>query len=253
MRWTLIVEPVGRRGSENMAVDHSLVRAASRTGGGYLRLYRWSPPCLSFGRNEPATARYDRDLIARLGVDTVRRPTGGRAVWHDAELTYAVAAPCPTFGSLTDTYLTIHRMLAAALQRLGAAVDLAPRLRGRAPRPSAGACFATSVGGELVVRGAKLVGSAQLREGAAFLQHGSILLNNGQDLVARVSRGPAETPRAISLAEALAGATPATFGVVSATIADQAQRMWLGDWQAGPSPNGDRSGHYADPRWTWRV
>src|SRR5262245_3022550 len=97
--WCLVIDPHARRGADNMAIDHALLRIA-QDGQATLRLYRWDPPCLSFGRNEPATQRYDLDQIRRLNLDTVRRPTGGRAVWHDAEVTYAVAAPAETFGSL---------------------------------------------------------------------------------------------------------------------------------------------------------
>ncbi|MBI2403017.1 MAG: lipoate--protein ligase family protein [Gemmatimonadetes bacterium] len=92
-----------------MAIDQALLDDVDRRGDlAYLRLYRWNPPCLSFGRNEPALSRYDRAEIERLGVDVVRRPTGGRAVWHDDELTYAVAAPVAAFGCLRDSYRVIH-------------------------------------------------------------------------------------------------------------------------------------------------
>src|SRR5438874_10713974 len=81
-----------------MAVDEALLDESDRTGGAFLRLYRFSPPCLSLGRNEPARARYDRAAITRLGITVVRRPTGGRAVWHEHEVTYAVAAPLAALG-----------------------------------------------------------------------------------------------------------------------------------------------------------
>ena len=89
----------GRPGWQNMAIDHALL---DRGAGGerWLRLYRWSPGCLSFGRHEPALRRYDRGRIESLSLDTVRRPTGGRAVWHAEELTYAVAAPSEALGAL---------------------------------------------------------------------------------------------------------------------------------------------------------
>src|SRR5262249_9925627 len=107
-----------------MAVDSALLEAAER-GQRALRLYRWGPPALSFGRNEPALKRYDRAAIESRGLSTVRRPTGGRAVWHDREVTYAVAAPVETFGSLRATYQEIHALLADALRGLGAPVTLA--------------------------------------------------------------------------------------------------------------------------------
>jgi lipoate-protein ligase A len=104
LTWQLVTDPVGRPGPENMAIDQALLDEVDRGGEvSYLRLYRWNPPCLSFGRNEPALARYDRAEIERLGLDVVRRPTGGRAVWHDDEVTYAVAAPVAAFGCLRDS------------------------------------------------------------------------------------------------------------------------------------------------------
>jgi len=169
--WRLLLEPQGCSGPENMARDAALLTAADRTGAAFLRLYCWDPPCLSLGRNDPAIVR------PRGGVATVRRPTGGRAVWHEHEVTYAVAAPIAIFGRLKDAYCAIHERLAAALRALGADVSLAePRPIGRlAERPVD--CFATTAGGEILVRGRKLVGSAQVRRGDAFLQHGSILLD----------------------------------------------------------------------------
>lgn len=165
----LSIEPQGLPGAENMAVDESLLAQADRSGESFLRLYRWDPPCLSLGRNEPA--------VERASVATVRRPTGGRAVWHEHEVTYAVAAPLAMFGRLRTAYCAIHERLATALRSLGADVSLAPdrptaRLSDRPP-----SCFATTVGGEILVDGRKLVGSAQVRRRAAFLQHGSILLD----------------------------------------------------------------------------
>src|SRR2546427_6434641 len=86
----LSIDSAGRSGAQNMALDTALLAEVNRTGRAFLRLYRFDPPCLSFGRHEPARSRYDRAAIARLGIDVVRRPTGGRAVWHEHEVTYAV-------------------------------------------------------------------------------------------------------------------------------------------------------------------
>src|SRR5437667_2389638 len=161
-----------------MATDQALLEESDRTGRAFLRLYRFDPRCISFGRNEPARERYDPDAIARLGCDVVRRPTGGRAVWHEHEVTYAVAAPIATFGGLRAGYRAIHARLVAALRRLGVEATLAADR----PRPPQrlGACFAAPVGGAVLVGGRKLVGSAQVCEGRAFLQHGSILLAGAQ-------------------------------------------------------------------------
>src|SRR5260370_40649081 len=86
-RWELLLDSMGASGAVNMAIDAGLLALAERTGRAFLRLYRFDPPCLAFGRNEPRTG-YDRAAIARLGVGGLRRPTGGRAVWREHELTY---------------------------------------------------------------------------------------------------------------------------------------------------------------------
>lgn len=226
-----------------MALDEALLHDAARTGRPALRLYRWSPPCLSFGRNEPALVRYDRPAIERLALDVVRRPTGGRAVWHDAEVTYAVAAPVALFGTLTESYREIHGRLAAALRSLGAPAELAgPR---RAPGVGDGPCFATPVGGEVLVSGKKVVGSAQVRQGGAFLQHGSILLDGSQDVIQAVSRRPAAPNAATSLSTILGRRVE--FG----EVADAIVAAWGGPLTVlHPSP--PSSTVFASPAWTWR-
>jgi len=248
--WRLAIEAEGRTGAENMAIDQALLREAQQ-GRASLRLYRWSPPCLSFGRNEPTRSRYDFEKIRALGLDTVRRPTGGRAVWHDRELTYTVAAPTAMFGSLQEAYITIHRMLAEALRRLGASVEVAGKPKGRPPGPGGGACFAAPVGGEIVAGGLKLVGSAQVREGDALLQHGSLLLENGQDLVARVSAGPSVAPAATSLSAVLGRSV--TFDEVADVIAETAKASWGGTWTVVVPPcSADDVARFANPSWTLR-
>jgi lipoyl(octanoyl) transferase len=168
-----MIDPMGRSGAYNMASDEALLEQAVHSAGAFLRLYRWDPPTLSVGRNQPLTMD---------GVPIVRRPTGGQAVWHEHEVTYAAAASLAAFGSLRQAYREIHTRLARALRALGVdAVLAARRPVGPSARPTS--CFAVAVGGEILVNGRKLVGSAQVRRGDAFLQHGSILLDGSQDLV----------------------------------------------------------------------
>jgi lipoate-protein ligase A len=233
-----------------MATDQGLLDAVDRGGDvAYLRLYRWDPPCLSFGRNEPALSRYDRAEIERLGLAVVRRPTGGRAVWHDDELTYAVAAPVAAFGCLRDSYYAIHRRLARALRALG--LDAVLASAGARPGPlGAGACFAQPVGGEVLVRGRKVVGSAQVRQGNAFLQHGSILLGGSQAMVARVSRNGAAPFGAGSLSLALE--RRAEFEEIARAIVD----TWIEDGEGRHPDPGARPSvsvpAFTDLSWTWR-
>src|SRR5437899_12712373 len=117
LSWKLLLEPHGRSGAENMALDAALLDRADCMGEAFLRLYRFDPPCLSLGRNEPA-ARYDHTEIARRGVDVVRRPTGGSATRHEHEVTYAIAAPVAAFGSLREALHSLHGRIAATLRAL---------------------------------------------------------------------------------------------------------------------------------------
>ena len=178
-----------RPGWQNMSLDMSLHARAARTGRGYLRFYRWSPSCLSFGRHEPALKRYDRDRITTLGLDTVRRPTGGRAVWH--------AGRGHLFRRRArggDGIAARRRTSASTSPSRRRSARWAPRwnspLPGAACRSMPGACFAAAAGGEVVLDAGKVVGSAQLRHGGAVLQHGSVLLDDDQSLVSDITRWP---------------------------------------------------------------
>ena len=187
LRWTVVFDRP-REGAANMAVDHALAETVEADAG-WLRLYRWTRPTLSLGRNEPAADAYDFRRAGRLGIDVVRRPTGGRGVLHDAELTYAVVAPVAAAGRLRAAYLVVQRALAAALRSLGADARLAA---GAVPgAPQAGACFDVTTGGEVVAGGRKLTGSAQARIGRVLLQHGSVLIDGSQDMAGELCRQPA--------------------------------------------------------------
>ena len=200
-------------GVTNMATDTALLESVAAGLSPALRLYRWSPACLSFGRNQPTRGRYDTAGAATRGIDLVRRPTGGQAVLHDDELTYAVVAPVSVIGKPRAAYARINRALVAGLARLGAAVTMAGD-EGGVPAPGGGgrdwdaACFRRPERGEVVARGAKLVGSAQRMEGRTILQHGSILVGGTQ--------APAESlllePVAAPAGEAAGGAPTAASG-----------------------------------------
>ncbi|GJG88172.1 hypothetical protein tb265_33530 [Gemmatimonadetes bacterium T265] len=216
-------------GATNMALDEALLARARRTGEIVVRVYRWTRPTLSLGRHQAARGVYDAARAAAHGIDVVRRPTGGRAVLHWREVTYSVTAPSaalsPAGASPRAAYARINSMLADALSALGVAA--APAIaHGRARRPDGVPCFEAPAAGELVA-GAdarKLVGSAQWRECGALLQHGSILIDDDQGLLACCARGPIPPFAPPATLHALLGRAPATDEVAVAVL-DAARRL----------------------------
>jgi lipoate-protein ligase A len=175
--WRLVddVDAASERGSDaagNMAADEALLDDVAAGGAPTLRLYRWAPPALSLGRFQP-DADVDTDACARLGVEVVRRPTGGQGLLHGPDLTYAVAMPLPAgaAGSVDAVYQVLAGALIAGLARLGVDAAIA-----RHDGPSGPVCFAGQQGADLRVGDRKVCGSAQVRRESAVLQHGSILL-----------------------------------------------------------------------------
>jgi len=186
-RWRLL-DTASRGGAWNMACDVALMARARHTGESVFRVYGWARPTLSFGRHEAARARYDAAAIAAAGVDVVRRPTGGRALLHDREVTYSVTAPVDPAVSLAASMRRINQWLLRTLHRLG--VPAIEADQPRSMRPEGAACFAVPAPGELTLGGRKLVGSAQVRQDGALLQHGSILLDDDQSRIAAFAVGP---------------------------------------------------------------
>jgi lipoate-protein ligase A len=186
-RWRLLLAPP-RSGAENMARDTALQARAAKTSETVFSVYSWTRPTLSFGRHQPAAGLYDVERIQAAGLDVVRRPTGGRAILHDREVTYSVTAPLENAEPLREAYSRINRILLDGLARLGVVAGLATP-SDRAPAPSNRPCFETPGEGELVADGAKLVGSAQWRDGGALLQHGSILVEDDQSSLPSFAAG----------------------------------------------------------------
>ena len=180
MNWRLLVtEPAD--GATNMAIDEVLWRSRrAGTSPPTLRFYAWAPPTVSLGYGQALEREVDQDACRALGVDLVRRPTGGSAIYHDGperDLTYSVAATNDDLRIGTDllaSYRWVANALARGLRALGARVDIVERRREYGPVPAF--CFARSGTYELELDGKKIVGSAQRRHGKSFLQHGSILL-----------------------------------------------------------------------------
>lgn len=255
MRWRLLLTPA-RSGADNMALDDALLARARDTGEAVLRVYTWTRPTLSLGRNQTARGLYDADRARAAGIDIVRRPTGGRAVLHHREVTYSITAPADDAGSLRESYDRINRLLLEGLRALGVDARLAEPA-GRAPAPGAAPCFEEPTAGELVLGGRKLVGSAQVRDDGALLQHGSILIDDDQALASSLLVHPLPPPPPPATLRAALGRAPSVEEVAGSLF--RAVRA-LEDPGAGvlvPAPALEDAARrararYEDDRWTWR-
>jgi lipoate-protein ligase A len=239
-----------------MALDEALMARARRSGVHVLRVYGWSAPTLSVGRNQRARGLYRVDELERRGIGVVRRPTGGRALLHHREITYSVTAPCSPDVGLTREYERINLLLRSALGALGVPVVTASP-PSRSALPGAVPCFAEPARGELLFDGRKLVGSAQWRDDGALLQHGSILVDDDQGLIPSLMREPVTaTTSSATLRDAM-GRAPVLPEVAEALFA--AVRADV-DPHALPLEHDDELTHdaerlaerFRDESWTWR-
>ncbi len=168
-------------GKFNMDSDSSLVESLLQGSGvPTLRLYTWKPWAISIGYNQDSS-EIDRDSCKEAGIDVVRRPTGGRAILHAEELTYAVAMPADG-SSILESYNTICEALLRGLNLFGVGATFEqaqPRFRETYQKKSSIPCFSSSARYEIQWDGRKLIGSAQRRmrngRSTVLLQHGSIL------------------------------------------------------------------------------
>jgi lipoate-protein ligase A len=238
-----------------MARDQALAEALT-PGEGVFRVYSWDPPTVSFGKNEPARGLYDEEAAARRGVEFVRRPTGGRAVLHDKELTYSLVLPVGAIGGLKETYRTVNIGLLRGLESLGASAALAEALGPSLP-PDSGPCFQLPAEGEVTALGRKLIGSAQARIGGCILQHGSLILDGDQDLVGML-RGDTEPVSPPATLRSLLGTVPDWDALALALESGLAHTLG-GTWSHGTLGEGELDAarrleaRYLDPEWTWRL
>jgi lipoate-protein ligase A len=189
-------------GSWNMAMDRALFQACDEgKGGPVLRLYGWQRPTLSLGFFQDAERELDLARCRREGVPVVRRPTGGRALLHSRELTYSLVAPVGYSlfsGGLRPTHAAIARALLTGLEKLGVpGVEFGPGVKNQSPawRKHSAACFTSLNHCEITVRGKKLVGSAQKRSRRAFLQHGSVLMEDNSETFMNLLQFPDDATR----------------------------------------------------------
>jgi lipoate-protein ligase A len=178
MNWKFIDSGINT-GSYNMEFDLMLARTL-KSGQAILRLYTWSPYCISLGANQPEDSLNIENVINDK-LDFVKRPTGGRAILHAEELTYSVIYPSNKNFSLNDLYKQVNLALRKGLVIFDEKLNDVSLEHSEPHFPSfykeekSAVCFAVSSRNEINYKGRKLVGSAQRNLGNTILQHGSIL------------------------------------------------------------------------------
>ena len=196
--WELLIDGA-LDGATNMSIDAALLdqvesSPATRT---IVRFYGWRTPTISLGRNQKIEKAVDSDYCRSNGIDIVYRPTGGRAVLHDDELTYAVISnDTASFGdTIYGNYKRVSEALCLGYNRLGVPAVLAPDTRKAEPLIHDGdpPCFLSTSRYELMVDGRKIAGSAQRRVRRSFLQHGSMPITCDRETLARATRLPDST------------------------------------------------------------
>jgi len=158
----------------NMAVDEAIMKLFNEVQFPTLRFYKWKNPSLSIGKFQ-RISEIDVEFLKKTKIDLVRRPTGGKAVLHDDELTYSIVIPLEYFEerSVIGSYRKIATALAFGLKKLGIECDL-HRKKSDSGEKFKAACFSVPSMYEITVSGKKLIGSAQIRNEKIVLQHGSI-------------------------------------------------------------------------------
>jgi len=228
--------------AENMALDEALLRVPDARPT--LRTYTWSPFTLSLGYFQRVSRERVADFRAR-GFGVVRRPTGGGAIFHADELTYAFVCPTGTSGVPDDAvgaYDLVHGAIARALARQGteSAVRGDTTLVSDTGVPNEFWCFYKSSEFDLISSGRKLVGSAQRRTGRGFLMHGSIPVSSNEETPEAADAGTTADALADLFAEELATGLSVDLPRGEMTDAELAAARAL------------LSNRYASDRWTFR-
>lgn len=257
-----------------MALDEALLESTAESRSlPTLRLYSWQPACLSLGHAQPFSD-VDMQALAAHSWDLVRRPTGGRAILHTDELTYAVTGPQDEprlSGSVLESYRVLSSALLQALFTLGIPAQAFPKHEGEKTASDGNlnpVCFEVPSNYEITWSGKKLIGSAQARRKAGVLQHGSLPLLGDlkritqvlvfEDEEARKIAGSRLVERAVT-AEQATGKAPTWQDTTQAFISAFEETLNLQLDQQEPSEAEIQRAKelenekYAHPSWTERI
>lgn len=207
--WRVIEHPPAK-GAWNMAVDEAILESVySGDSPPTLRLYAWQPACLSLGHAQPYS-EVNTEALAANGWELVRRPTGGRAILHVDELTYAVIAPerePRVKGGVLESYLRLSEALIESLRLLGLSPQAEEKESANKKDKPNPVCFEVPSNYEITVNGKKLIGSAQARRKEGILQHGALPLYGDLARIITALRFPNEDAKSSAKDRLIAHAT----------------------------------------------
>jgi lipoyl(octanoyl) transferase len=194
------IDSGNRSPSFNMALDEALLDWHSEGKiPPVIRFYGWEPATLSIGYFQKVEKEIDLEAVKAHGLGFVRRPTGGRGVLHEHELTYSVivSEDHPEMPkTVTEAYRVISEGILKGFHQLGLeayfAVPKTDEERSALKNPRSAVCFDAPSWYELVVEGRKVAGSAQTRQKGVILQHGAILLDLDEDKLFSLFKYPNE-------------------------------------------------------------
>jgi lipoate-protein ligase A len=183
-----LVRDVPRDGFLNMAID-VVLSAAAASGATTLRLYAFDPPAITIGRFQESASLVDRAACDEMGIDIVRRPTGGQAILHTNDFTYSFTCPVQGApgGAAVFYFELVGQKIIESLRILGLEARMASHDT-RNPEP--GWCFAREFGVDREWNSRKICGSAQRVSAGAVLQHGSLFLEETREVMERISVAP---------------------------------------------------------------
>lgn len=190
-------------GKFNMETDELLLDYAinRELKSPILRLYGWSPSCVSLGRNQ-TNSNINNQYCVQNNIDIVHRQTGGRALLHEEELTYSFITPIEFLKngeSIKDSYKEISNALIEGFSLYG--IELTFPSQKEKSQARYEYCMSISTGADLSYQGKKLIGSAQFRKQKYILQHGSILFRYDKELIQNIFGENLETSKITTLEE----------------------------------------------------
>ena len=197
-----IIDDIGLDAFTNMAVDETIFQGFLKgESPPTLRFYTFSPPAITLGYLQ-RMEEVDLENCRRMGIQVVRRPTGGRAVIHEGDLTFSLVGGVddPLFGgSLLETYRKVSEVFRVVFEKMGIEAKLVKSKVGVGLKPAPTLCFSSTSRYELLVKGEKVMGCAQVRKGGSFLLQGSLRVEETERNYHTLFRGNGSVlPKSIS-------------------------------------------------------